>query len=309
MSWEFRDRPKFPTNGKMGTGHFVTKERMEVKMKITNVEALKRIAVEVRKGIIEAVYSAKSGHPGGALSCADILTVLYFNQMNVDEKKPNDPNRDRLVLSKGHACPALYSVLAQKGYFDKELLKTFRKIGSDLQGHPDMKKVPGVDMTTGSLGQGISSAVGMAIASKMNKAGCKVYCIVGDGEIEEGQVWEALTAASKNKLDNLCVILDYNNLQIDGEIEKVGGMNNLTERFLSFGFNVINVDGHNIDNLIDAFTTAKQTKGKPSVIIAKTIKGKGVSFMENQAGWHGKAPSEEEYSRAMEELNSLLIEK
>ena len=278
-------------------------------MKITNVEALKKIAVEVRKGIIEAVYNAKSGHPGGALSCADILTVLYFNQMNVDEKKPNDPNRDRLVLSKGHACPALYSVLAQKGYFDKELLKTFRKIGSDLQGHPDMKKVPGVDMTTGSLGQGLSAAVGMAIASKMDRAGCKVYCIVGDGEIEEGQVWEALTAASKNKLDNLCVILDNNNLQIDGEIEKVGGMNNLTERFQSFGINVINVDGHNIDNLIDAFTTAKQTKGKPSVIIAKTIKGKGVSFMENQAGWHGKAPSEEEYNLAMEELNSLLIEK
>ena len=278
-------------------------------MKITNVEALKKIAVEVRKGIIEAVYNAKSGHPGGALSCADILTVLYFNQMNVDEKKPNDPNRDRLVLSKGHACPALYSVLAQKGYFDKELLKTFRKIGSDLQGHPDMKKVPGVDMTTGSLGQGLSATVGMAIASKMDKAGCKVYCIVGDGEIEEGQVWEALTAASKNKLDNLCVILDNNNLQIDGEIEKVGGMNNLTERFQSFGINVINVDGHNIDNLIDAFTTAKQTKGKPSVIIAKTIKGKGVSFMENQAGWHGKAPNEEEYNRAMEELNSSLIEK
>lgn len=278
-------------------------------MKITNVEALKKIAVEVRKGIIEAVYNAKSGHPGGALSCADILTVLYFNQMNVDEKKPNDPNRDRLVLSKGHACPALYSVLAQKGYFDKELLKTFRKIGSDLQGHPDMKKVPGVDMTTGSLGQGLSAAVGMAIASKMDKAGCKVYCIVGDGEIEEGQVWEALTAASKNKLDNLCVILDNNNLQIDGEIEKVGGMNNLTERFQSFGFNVISVDGHNIDNLIDAFTTAKQTKGKPSVIIAKTIKGKGVSFMENQAGWHGKVPSEEEYNLAIEELNSLLIEK
>ena len=278
-------------------------------MKITNVEALKKIAVEVRKGIIEAVYNAKSGHPGGALSCADILTVLYFNQMNVDEKKPNDPNRDRLVLSKGHACPALYSVLAQKGYFDKELLKTFRKIGSDLQGHPDMKKVPGVDMTTGSLGQGLSAAVGMAIASKMDKAGCKVYCIVGDGEIEEGQVWEALTAASKNKLDNLCVILDNNNLQIDGEIEKVSGMNNLTERFQSFGFNVINVDGHNIDNLIDAFTTAKQTKGKPSVIIAKTIKGKGVSFMENQAGWHGKAPNEEEHNLAIEELNSLLIEK
>ena len=278
-------------------------------MKITNVEALKRIAVEVRKGIIEAVYNAKSGHPGGALSCADILTVLYFNQMNVDEKKPNDPYRDRLVLSKGHACPALYSVLAQKGYFNKELLKTFRKIGSDLKGHPDMKKVPGVDMTTGSLGQGISAAVGMAIASKMDKAGCKIYCILGDGEIEEGQVWEALTLASKNKLDNLCVILDNNNLQIDGEIEKVGGMNNLTEKFLSFGFNVINVDGHNIDNLIDAFTTAKQTKGKPNVIIAKTIKGKGVSFMENQEGWHGKAPNEEEYNLAMEELNNMLIEK
>ena len=278
-------------------------------MKITNVDALTKIAVEVRKGIIEAVYNAKSGHPGGALSCADILTVLYFNQMNVDEKKPNDPNRDRLVLSKGHACPALYSVLAQKGYFDKELLKTFRKIGSDLQGHPDMKKVPGVDMTTGSLGQGLSAAVGMAIASKMDRAGCKVYCIVGDGEIEEGQVWEALTAASKNKLDNLCVILDNNNLQIDGEIEKVGGMNNLTERFQSFGFNVITVDGHNIDNLIDAFTTAKQTKGKPSVIIAKTIKGKGVSFMENQAGWHGKAPNEEEHNLAMVELNNMLIEK
>lgn len=276
-------------------------------MKITNVEALKKIAVDVRKDIIEAVYSAKSGHPGGALSCADILTVLYFNQMNIDENKPNDPNRDRLVLSKGHSAPALYSVLAEKGYFDKELLKTFRKIGSDLQGHPDMKKVPGVDMTTGSLGQGLSAAVGMAIASKMNSAGCRIYCIVGDGEIEEGQIWEALTAASKNKLDNLCVILDNNNLQIDGEIEKVGGMNNLTEKFISFGFNVITVDGHNLDNLIDAFTSAKQTKGKPTIIIAKTVKGKGVSFMENQAGWHGKAPNEEEYNRAIEELNSIMM--
>lgn len=276
-------------------------------MKITNVEALKKIAIDVRKDIIEAVYSAKSGHPGGALSCADILTVLYFNQMNIDENKPNDPNRDRLVLSKGHSAPALYSVLAEKGYFDKELLKTFRKIGSDLQGHPDMKKVPGVDMTTGSLGQGLSAAVGMAIASKMDSAGCRVYCIVGDGEIEEGQIWEALTAASKNKLDNLCVILDNNNLQIDGEIEEVGGMNNLTEKFISFGFNVITVDGHNLDNLIDAFTTAKQTKGKPTIIIAKTVKGKGVSFMENQAGWHGKAPNEEEYNRAIEELNSFMV--
>ena len=276
-------------------------------VKITNVEALKRIAVEVRKGIIEAVYSAKSGHPGGSLSCADILTVLYFNQMNIDEKKPDDSNRDRLVLSKGHASPALYSVLAEKGYFDKELLKTFRKIGSNLQGHPDMKKVPGVDMTTGSLGQGLSAAVGMAIASKMDKAGCDIYCIMGDGEIEEGQVWEATMAASKNKLDNLCVIIDNNNLQIDGEIEKVGGMNNITEKFQSFGFNTINIDGHNIDSIIDACTTAKQTKGKPTVIIAKTVKGKGVSFMENQAGWHGKAPNEEQYNLAMEELNNMLL--
>ena len=271
-------------------------------MKITNVEALKKIAKEVRKGIIEEVYNAKSGHPGGSLSCADILTVLYFNQMNIDDKKPDDENRDRLVLSKGHASPALYSVLAQKGYFDKEKLQTFRKIGSNLQGHPDMKKIPGVDMTTGSLGQGLSVAVGMAIASKMNKAGCKIYCIVGDGEIEEGQIWEATMSASKNELDNLCVILDNNNLQIDGEIDKVGGMNNITEKFLSFGFNVINIDGHNIDSIIDAFTTARQTKGKPTIIIAKTIKGKGISFMENKASWHGKAPSEEEYNMAMSEL-------
>ena len=278
-------------------------------MKITSTEALKRIAIEVRKGIIEEVYNAKSGHPGGSLSCADILTVLYFNQMNIEPEKPHDPNRDRFVLSKGHASPALYSVLAEKGYFDKELLQTFRKIGSNLQGHPDMRKVEGVDMTTGSLGQGISAAVGMALASKMDRAGCKVYCLLGDGELEEGQVWEALTAASKNNLDNLCVIVDNNNLQIDGEIDKVGGMNNLTEKFMSFGFNVINIDGHNIDSIIDAFATAKQTKGRPTAIIAKTIKGKGVSFMENQASWHGKAPSEEEFIRAMEELNSAMFGK
>lgn len=277
-------------------------------MKITNVEALKKIAVKVRRGIIEAVYSAKSGHPGGALSCADILTVLYFNQMNIDEKKPNDTNRDRLVLSKGHASAALYSVLAEKGYFDSKELKTFRKVGSRLQGHPDMKKLPGIDMTTGSLGQGLSAAVGMAIASKMDKAGCKIYCILGDGEIEEGQVWEAAMAASKNGLDNLCVILDNNNLQIDGEIQKVGGMNNITEKFLSFGFNVINIDGHNIDSIIDAVTTAKQTKGKPTIIIAKTIKGKGISFMENKASWHGKAPNDEEYKSAMEELDKAMLE-
>lgn len=277
-------------------------------MKITNVKALQKIALDVRKDIIEAVYRAKSGHPGGSLSIADILTVLYFNQMNIDEKKPDDPNRDRLVLSKGHACTALYSVLAEKGYFAKEDLETFRKLGSPFQGHPDMNKIPGIDMTTGSLGQGLSASVGMAIASKMNKAGCKIYCILGDGEIEEGQVWEAATLASKYKLDNLCVILDNNNLQIDGKVEDVGGLNNITERFLSFGFNVINIDGHNIEQIIDAITTAKQTKGKPTIIIAKNIKGKGISFMENKAEWHGKAPSEKEYNIAMEELNKAILE-
>lgn len=277
-------------------------------MKITNIKALEKIATEVRIGIIEEVYSAKSGHPSGSLSIADILTVLYFNQMNVNAKKPDDPNRDRLVLSKGHAAPALYSVLARKGYFDKEELKTFRKLGSNLQGHPEMNKIPGVDMTTGSLGQGISASVGMAIASKMNNAGCKIYCIVGDGELEEGQVWEACTAASKNKLDNLCVFVDYNNLQIDGKIEEVGGMNNISEKFLSFGFNVININGHDISSIIDSCVTARQTKGKPTVVIAKTIKGKGVSFMENEVSWHGIAPNEEQYNLAIEELNRSLLE-
>lgn len=274
-------------------------------MKITNIEALQNIAYEVRKGIIEEVYEAQSGHPGGSLSCSDILTVLYFNQMNVDPKKPNDINRDRLVLSKGHCSPALYSVLAQKGYFNKEELKNFRKVGSFLQGHPDMKKIPGVDMTTGSLGQGLSAAVGMAIASKMDEAGCRVYCLLGDGEIEEGQIWEAAMAAYKNKLDNLCVILDNNHLQIDGKIEEVSGLDNIEGKFKSFGFNVLLVDGHNISQLIDAFNTAKQVKGVPTIIIANTIKGKGISFMENQAGWHGKAPNKEEYEKAIEELNTL----
>lgn len=275
-------------------------------MKVTNIESLENIANEVRKGIIEEVYSAQSGHPGGSLSCADILTVLYFNQMNVSPEKPDDINRDRLVLSKGHCTPALYSVLAEKGYFSKEKLKTFRNIHSKLQGHPDMNKVPGVDMTTGSLGQGLSVAVGMAIASKMNEAGCRVYCILGDGEIDEGQIWEAAMSAYKNQLDNLCVILDNNGLQIDGNIEEVAGLDNIQGKFKSFGFNVIEVDGHNISNLIDSFNTAKQTKGKPSIIIAKTVKGKGVSFMENQAGWHGKAPKREEYEKAMEELNAIV---
>lgn len=273
-------------------------------MKITDINALNKKANELRKSIIETVYQAQSGHPGGSLSCSDILTVLYFNQMNIDPKKPNDMARDRFVLSKGHCSPALYSVLALKGYFDKKDLQRFRKLDSYLQGHPDMKKVPGVDMTTGSLGQGLSSAVGMAIASKMNEAGCRVYCLLGDGEIEEGQIWEACMAAYKNKLDNLCVILDNNDLQIDGKIEEVSGLDNIEGKFKNFGFHVIKVCGHDISSLIDAFETAKQTKGVPTAIIASTIKGKGVSFMENEAGWHGKAPNKEEYERAIMELDT-----
>ena len=273
-------------------------------MKITSIQALENIANDIRKDVIEEVYQAQSGHLGGSLSCTDILTVLYFNQMNVDPKKPEDANRDRLILSKGHCSPALYAVLARKGYFDKEELKNFRKMDSFLQGHPDMKKVPGVDMTTGSLGQGLSAGVGMAIASKMNQAGCRVYCVLGDGEIEEGQIWEAAMAAYKNKLDNLCVILDNNSLQIDGKIQDVAGLDNIEGKFKSFGFNVIQVDGHNISNLIDGFDSAKQTKQVPTILIAKTIKGKGVSFMENQAKWHGKAPNEEEYEKAINELDT-----
>ena len=271
-------------------------------MKITDIKALEKIANNIRIDIINQVYEANSGHPGGALSSADILSVLYFNQMNINEKEPNSPTRDRFILSKGHCSPALYATLAEKGYFEKEKLNTFRKMGSNLQGHPDMKNIPGVDMSTGSLGQGLSVAVGMAIASKMDREGCRIYCLLGDGEIDEGQIWEASMAASKNKLDNSCVILDNNGLQIDGKIEEVAGLTNIEGKFANFGFKVINVDGHNISNLIDAFDTAKQTKGVPTIIIAKTIKGKGVSFMEGKAEWHGKAPKAEEYEKAIEEL-------
>lgn len=271
-------------------------------MKIKDVKELEKIAKDIRIGIIEAVHSAKSGHPGGSLSCTDILTVLYFNQMNIDEYKPKDKRRDRLVLSKGHCAPALYSTLAQRGFFDKELLKTLRNINGNLQGHPDMNKIPGVDMTTGSLGQGLSVANGMALASKLGGEGIRVYCICGDGEIEEGQIWEAAMTSSHYKLDNLCLIIDNNNLQIDGNVDKVMNIYPIDKKFESFGFNVINVDGHNIEELITAFENAKKVKGKPTVIIANTIKGKGVSYMENQAGWHGKAPNDEEYALAMEEL-------
>lgn len=271
-------------------------------MKITNVEELRKIANDIRVDIIKQVYNAGSGHPGGSLSCIDILTVLYFNQMNINENEPEAPLRDRFVLSKGHCAPALYACLAKKGFFEKEKLEGFRKIDGELQGHPDKNKVCGVDMSTGSLGQGLSVANGMALASKMNHDGYRVYCLLGDGEIEEGQVWEAAMTANKYKLDNLCAIVDYNNLQIDGTIEEVKGLDNLEGKFKSFGFNTIVVDGHNIEQLIDSFDTAKLTKEKPTVIIAKTIKGKGVSFMENKAEWHGKAPSDEEYKLALSEL-------
>ena len=271
-------------------------------MKITKVEGLANIANDIRIEIIEQVYNANSGHPGGSLSCADILAVLYFNQMNIDPENPNAKERDRFVLSKGHCAPALYATLARKGYFDKELLKGFRKIESNLQGHPDMKKVPGVDMSTGSLGQGLSAAVGMAIGSKMEHEGYRVYCLLGDGELEEGQVWEAAMSASKNKLDNLCAIVDYNTVQIDGNVEDVAGLIDIKEKFESFGFNVIEVNGHDIEALIHAFNSAKHQKDMPSVIIARTIKGKGVSFMEGKAEWHGKAPNQEQYEEAINEL-------
>lgn len=271
-------------------------------MKITDINELKKIANNIRIDIIEEVYSANSGHPGGALSIADILAVLYFNQMNVDAKKPVSNLRDRLVLSKGHASAALYAVLAEKGYMPKEELKTFRKLGSRLQGHPDMEKIQGIDMSTGSLGQGLSVANGMALASKMDNLGCRVYCILGDGEIEEGQIWEAAMTANKYHLDNLCAILDYNGLQIDGKIEEVKALDCLESKWEAFGFNVITCNGHDIEMLIDCFEQAKQTKGKPSIIIAKTVKGKGVSFMEGKAEWHGKAPNDEEYKQAMKEL-------
>ena len=272
-------------------------------MKITKVEALEKIANDIRKNIVKTVYNAKSGHPGGSLSCTDILTVLYFNQMNINPKEPNAVGRDRFVLSKGHCSPALYSTLAKKGYFDEKNLDSFRKLNSNLQGHPDMNKIPGVDMSSGSLGQGLSIANGMALSSKMNSMGYRVYCLLGDGEIEEGQIWEAAMTSSKYKLDNLCVIVDNNNLQIDGDIQKVKGLNKIEEKFESFGFKVITVDGNNIEQLIDAFERAKLTKGMPTAIIAKTVKGKGVSFMENNAGWHGKAPNEEEFKLAIQELD------
>ena len=267
-----------------------------------NIEDLEKKANDIRRDIIEEVYTANSGHPGGSLSIADIMAVLYFNEMNIDEKNPSWEDRDRFILSKGHCSPALYATLAERGYFEKEKLKSFRNIEGDLQGHPDLNKVPGVDMTTGSLGQGLSIANGIAISGKLDNKNYRVYVIVGDGEIEEGQIWEAAMTSNKYKLDNLCVIVDNNNLQIDGTIEEVMSSYPIDKKFESFGFNVINIDGNNIVEILDAFEKAKQTKEKPTCIVAKTIKGKGVSFMENKAEWHGKAPNEEQYNIAMNDL-------
>ena len=263
---------------------------------------LQKVANEVRKGIITSVHAAKAGHPGGSLSAADIFTYLYFEEMNVDPKDPKKADRDRFVLSKGHTAPGLYSALAQKGYFPVEDLETLRHLGSYLQGHPDMKHIPGVEMSSGSLGQGISAAVGMAIAGKMDNADYRVYTLLGDGEIQEGQVWEASMMAGFRKLDNLVVIVDNNNLQIDGAIDEVCSPYPIDKKFEAFNFHVINIDGNDFDQIDAAFKEAKATKGMPTAIIAHTVKGKGVSFMENQVGWHGTAPNDEQYAVAMEEL-------
>ncbi|ABY92269.1 transketolase [Thermoanaerobacter brockii subsp. lactiethylicus] len=265
-------------------------------------EFLKQKAKEVRIDIINMLAEAGSGHPGGSLSCADILTLLYFDKMNVKPDNPKWEDRDRLVLSKGHAAPALYAVLAEKGFFPKEELKTLRKLGSILQGHPDMKSTPGLDMTTGSLGQGLSAANGMALAGKLDKKGYRVYVILGDGELQEGQIWEAAMTAAHYKLDNLTAILDFNGLQIDGPNREVKNIEPVNEKFNAFGWHVIEIDGHDFDQIDKAIEEAKATKGKPTLIIAHTIKGKGVSFMENQVGWHGSAPNEEQRQKAIQEL-------
>lgn len=273
--------------------------------KIMNKLELQKTAVEVRKGIVTAVHAAKAGHPGGSLSAADIFTYLYFEEMNIDPNNPKDADRDRFVLSKGHTAPGLYSTLANRGYFPVEDLVTLRHTGSYLQGHPDMKHIPGVDMSSGSLGQGLSAAVGMALAGKLQDKNYRVYALCGDGEIEEGQIWEASMFAGHRKLDNLCVIVDNNNLQIDGAIDEVCSPYPIDKKFEAFNFHVININGNDFDELKAAFDEAKATKGMPTAIVAHTLKGKDVSFMENSVGWHGKAPNDEEYAVAMEDLRKV----
>jgi transketolase len=267
-----------------------------------DINLLAEKANEVRKSIVKMLCEAKSGHPGGSLSAADIVTTLYFSEMNIDPKNPTDPNRDRFVLSKGHAAPVLYAALAERGYFDKELLMTLRKLGSMLQGHPDMRKVPGVEISSGSLGQGLSVGNGMALAARISNRDYRVYVLMGDGELQEGQVWEAAMAAAHYKLDNVCAIIDSNNLQIDGNVDKIMNVEPLDKKWEAFGWNVIKVDGHNFEEILNAFEKAKQIKGQPTVIIAKTVKGKGISFMENVCEFHGVAPTKEQTEKALIEL-------
>ena len=278
--------------------------RDEKEVTMNNLE-LQKTANEVRKGIIIGTHAAGAGHPGGSLSAADIFTYLYFEEMNIDPQNPKDPDRDRFVLSKGHTAPGLYSAMANRGYFPVEELETLRKVGARLQGHPSMQYLPGLDMSSGSLGQGISAACGMALGGKLDNKDFRVYTLLGDGEIEEGQVWEAAMFAAAKKLDNLVVIVDNNNLQIDGTIEEVNSPYPIDKKFEDFNFHVININGNDFDDLRKAFAEAKATKGVPTAIIAKTVKGKGVSFMENQVGWHGKAPNDEQFATAMEDLAKI----
>ena len=271
-------------------------------------QQLTQMANQIRLDILEEVHAAKSGHPGGSLSIADVITYLYFEEMNIDPANPQKPDRDRLVLSKGHTAPALYAALAEKGYFPREELPKLRRIDSFLQGHPDMKHTPGVDMSTGSLGLGISAACGMALAAKLNGNSYRVYTIVGDGESEEGQVWEAAMFAAHKKLDNLCLIVDNNNLQIDGTLDEVNSPYPIPEKFAAFGFHVIEINGHNFDEIESALSEARTVKGCPTAIIMKTVKGKGVSYMENAVGWHGSAPNAEQYETAMADLKRILAQ-
>lgn len=266
---------------------------------------LQKLANEVRKGILTSVHCAKAGHPGGSLSAADIFTYLYFEEMNIDPKNPADPKRDRFVLSKGHVAPGLYAALAHRGYFPVEDLKTLRKLGSYLQGHPSMKQTPGVDMSSGSLGQGLSTAVGMALGAKMDGDDYRVYALCGDGEIQEGQIWEALMFAGHRKLDNLVVIVDYNGLQIDGRVDDICSPNPIDKKMEAFGLKAVHADAHDFDSLRAAFEEAKKTKGCPTAIICKSVKGKGVSFMEDNGSWHGKAPNDEEYAKGMADLEAI----
>ena len=281
-------------------------KKEEITLDKTKKTELKKLACKVRMGVIEGTYNAKSGHPGGSLSIADIITYLYFEEMHVDPKDPAWEDRDRFVLSKGHTAPALYSALALKGFFPFELIKTLRKPDSILQGHPSMRYTPGVDMSTGSLGQGISAAVGMALGAKLKGKNFRVYTALGDGEIEEGQVWEAAMFAGNHKLDNLVAVVDYNNLQIDGSLDEVNSPCPIDEKFAAFGWNVLVINGHCFDEIDEAFKKAKEFKGKPTCIVAKTVKGKGVSFMEDKCDWHGRAPNAEQYEQAMKELGDAL---